>query len=361
MKQHIKNLVHKHILNVNLNKEYKACKNLSIFANIFLVCLFLAFSYYTFFQYSKLSPNATPDELNLNGKNVGFYHFNETNKYSIYWPIWLCFGLTCLTLLLLFIDLAINSAYHFKLTKHKLTYFVNIPITIVLLIMIIFGMIDEPTYRTDTVNGYLVHEWGNLLTVYSCRFVDNQYAYHLLYTKLGVIFAILICIFFFYQIKVTIGLFIESNSKIGSNKHIYIVDNDNNLTIQNHKHSLSRKIKVAKALGSASPFFTLVGCILFYFIFLYSPVLNDTILSSAKNQVVFVIIPIILGVIFLFDLGFSMAFVSRKNFENKNYAIDIGTTIFGSLLSSIASMLVIADFWYSRNIHQDEAVIKNRK
>jgi len=360
MKRHINHLLHKHITNININAEYKYCKWLSICANILLIMVFAAFSYFTFFQYSKLEPSVGPSDLNLSFKNIGFFHFYDYNNYSIYWPVWLCFGIFCAAFLLLLANLCINSAYHFKLTKHKLTYFVNIPITLVTLTMIIFGFLDKPIYHVDIIDGQPFHEWGNLLTKYFCKSNGSTYVYQLMYTKIGVILMILIFAFFYYQIKVTIGLIVESTTKIGSTKHIYIVDNDNNLTINKHKENLSKKLKISKILAFISPFFTLCIILSIYFLLFYSNILENIILPSSMYDSKFIIFPTMLGTFFLLDLILSITFTTRQNFNNKNYVVDVSTTIFGGVLSSIASMIVITDFWYSRNIHQHEIVRKNR-
>jgi len=97
-------------------------------------------------------------------------------------------------------------------------------------------------------------------------------------------------------------------------------------------------------LASISPFFTLCLCLLIYFTLTYSNILESVILPSAKHDSTFIILPVMFCTFFLLDLILSIVFVARKNFDNRNYAADISTTIFGGILSSTASMIVIADF-----------------
>ncbi|MDR2653957.1 MAG: hypothetical protein LBB39_01450 [Mycoplasmataceae bacterium] len=351
-KEQKKALFDKHVHKIDL-KKHVLITHIFLIATTVLCWTLLGILWYTlFFQYinfTKPINDVSELSLNLTGKDFGFYHISGYNNiFELGWLFWSCFGIFVSIILLFSSCLILDHNWHFRLAKHKISYFLIVPLILLSTLTWVTAFFAIPKTYNITLNvGGVCTSFENIISRFVIVGNDNEgWKYDNVFTPLGFAIFVISIFILFYEIKMTSAFFYELKTKWGSNVHL--TNHDKNKTLQqifHHKKIVCFYFSLIDILITLFLIITILSLIFFE---------PHVIKIFYDEQTLFYIrdifIPCICGIILLSDiLGFVYLLLSMKNKDEERHKwMDILLIIFGGILTSVAGIILLTDFYYAR-------------
>ncbi|MDR0752510.1 MAG: hypothetical protein LBF02_00135 [Mycoplasmataceae bacterium] len=357
------NLFHKHIHKLDI-KKHIFITHFFLIISFILSLLLLGFLWYIlFFQYINFSSpvdSLADINLDLTGRNFGLYSIKgSNNNFFLGWEFWVSITSASLIILFFVISLILDHTWHFKLLKHKISYFMVIPVIILSVSTWTLSFFSLPiNYDIISQNGGAFTSWKNLITKFIIEGDEiSGWHYSNYFTPIGMIFFIVTFLVAIYEVKLVIVYIHEVKTKWGHDVHINLKKYQINKKVDGEtlKNIFHHKKVVALYLSLFDIFLTLIISSILICLVLFIPQINNLFNGEdVKFWVLYITIPCIIFTYLIADIFIFVSLwksVRRRN-EKRNQWFDILTIVFGGTLSNAAGLILLTDFYYARNQHE---------